>query len=372
MDLFSPRCRRALAGVAITSLAFGVAGPIATASADLNADQVASIAAVDSLSNYLDQQLGGASLPTDLQQQQQLAQQLVGSGVLPGASTGEVTALLQAIVAGAPGASMDTVAQLLAGLVGTGVSPGVVTSLLGVHNALDPEGTAQLVAALQAGAPPTGTLLGPVATELQQAAQTPGLPADAVATLNGLAAQIQAAGTGLVPDAVLDQLNGVLALLGSVSNLPGQLLSTVLTLLGPGKTTAGAGGATTNGGSNTVLVPVYIPIAVPSYKLTLQVRKVKLARGGRSAAVSVRSNAPVALPVTLTAKLGKRRAAPIVKLTLRPKKDVVKKVRLSRAARAVLRRGGRLVVTPGYAVPGLKKYPGVTIAVKSGAARVVR
>jgi hypothetical protein len=317
----------------------------------------AAVAASPDLINQVQSQINasGGTLPTDPTAQQAFVDQLVQSGSLPASQHDSALAAVQALASSGPTPDVGTIAALL----GSGLSPSQITALAAVTptSAYD---TFLQGFSISGDATPTGTSLRPLTDAMRQLAAT--LPAgDAKTTLISLADQIDAVGSADVPGALLDQLRGALALVGTLTEAAQQALNKLLGSLVP-VTHQSIPGATPAGVS-----PPQQPVLAPqvqSFNLVLKVSKIKLARNRKTAAVTLRSSVPApSLPVGFATMLGRKSAAKPVLLNLATGENVTKKVKLTRAATKTLKKkGGTLKVVPAFAVPGLSSVPGVTLA----------
>jgi hypothetical protein len=341
---------RALATVLVACLALAIAPSAVAASPDLI--------------NQVQQQVApsGGQLPSDPTSLQNIANQLAASGQVPGSDASAIFNQLQAIVNNYSGADAQTIAEILS----AGLTPSQIGALrLTSTNAGYESALQQLASSLPADATPTGAQLKPLTDAMRSLSG----PADATSLLTNLANQIDAVGSGVVPQSLLDQLSAVLRLIGSTvtdctTNPPGPNcpLAAVLRALLPQASRTSTGGSTTPVTTTPGTTPVILPAIVP-FNLVLKVAKVKLARNRKTAAVTLRSSVPApSLPVGFATVLGKKNAAKPMLFTLATGTNVTKKVKLTRAATKTLKKkGGTLKVVPAFAVPNLALVPGVTL-----------
>ncbi|HEX4627072.1 MAG TPA: hypothetical protein VH231_21700 [Solirubrobacteraceae bacterium] len=331
---------------AVVALSLAMAPGVEAASADLI--------------NGVQQQItnAGGSLPTSPAGQQTFINNLVSAGVLPADQAAAAQQVLQAIAAADPTADAATVAELL----GSGINPTAITGLI---NLTPPSSFDSFLQgfSVPSGQTPTGTSLAPLTSQLRTLAATGGIDPNAASLLNGLADQIDAAGSGALSSSLLDQLRGALAAVGAITTQGGDALKKLLGSLVP-VTPASTGSSTAAGPAPAgAPAPVALPVVTP-FNLVLKVAKIKLASNRKSASVTLRSSAPAAaVPVGFATTLGRKAAAKPVLFNLASGKNVTKKVTLtSSATKTLKKKGGTLKVTPAFNVPGLSSVPGITLA----------
>jgi hypothetical protein len=338
---------------AVVALGLAMAPGVEAASADL-------VGAVQQqISN------AGGMLPTTDAAEAEFIDGLVAAGVLP-ADQAAARQTLHAIASVDTHATADTVAYLL----GSGLTPSQITGLI---NMTPPAEYDQFLQGfnLPSGQAPTGMSLAPLSSQLRLLASTNGADPDAAGVLAGLANEMDAGGSSALPARLLDQLQGALAALGALSPSGADALTKLLASLVPAAPTSAstpaqpAPAATSTSEAQPAVVPA---------RLVLKVVKIKLARNRKTEAVTLRSSAPAArLPVAFATTVGGKAAAKPVRFTLASGKNVTKKVTLTRpATRTLKKKGGRLVVTPAFNVPGLSSVPGVTLAESAKSVKVHR
>ena len=331
---------------AVVALSLAMAPGVEAASADLI--------------NGVQQQItnAGGSLPTSPAGQQTFINNLVSAGVLPADQAAAAQQVLQAIAAADPTAGAATVAELL----GSGINPTAITGLINLAPPSSYDSFLQGFS-VPSGQTPTGTSLAPLTSQLRTLAATGGIDPNAASLLNGLADQIDAAGSGALSSSLLDQLRGALAAVGALTTQGGDALKKLLGSLVP-VTPASTGSSTPAAGpAPAAPAPVALPMVTP-FNLVLKVAKIKLASNRKTASVTLRSSAPAAaVPVGFATTLGRKAAAKPVLFNLASGKNVTKKVTLtSSTTKTLKKKGGTLKVTPAFNVPGLSSVPGITLA----------
>lgn len=331
---------------AVVALSLAMAPGVEAASADLI--------------NGVQQQItnAGGSLPTSPAGQQTFINNLVSAGVLPADQAAAAQQVLQAIAAADPTADAATVAELL----GSGINPTAITGLINLAPPSSYDSFLQGFS-VPSGQTPTGTSLAPLTSQLRTLAATGGIDPNAASVLNGLADQIDAAGSGALSSSLLDQLRGALAAVGALTTQGGDALKKLLGSLVP-VTPASTGSSTPAGPAPAAApAPVALPVVTP-FNLVLKVAKIKLATNRKTASVTLRSSAPAAVvPVGFATTLGRKAAAKPVLFNLASGKSVTKKVTLtSSTTKTLKKKGGTLKVTPAFNVPGLSSVPGITLA----------
>jgi len=306
-----------------------------TASADL----------VSAVQQQLSQ--SGGRLPTDLAAQQTFVSGLVSSGAVPQSQQSSTLSALQAIVTTSPSLNDPTQVANLLSLVGTQPTTAYDQFLQGFS--------------IPSGQTPTGTSLAPLSAQLRALAATSGVPPEAVSVLNGLADQIDAAGSGELGSGLLEQLRGALAAVGALTPEGLGALNKLLGALVP--FAPASTGSSSPAPAPAAPAPVAVPVVTP-FNLVLKVAKVKVASTRKSANVTLRSAAPTALvPVGFAVTLGHKAAAKPVLFNLASGRNVTKKVTFTRSiAKSLKKKGGTLKVTPAFNVPGLASVPGITLA----------
>ena len=331
---------------AVVALSLAMAPGVEAASADLI--------------NGVQQQItnAGGSLPTSPAGQQTFINNLVSAGVLPADQATAAQQVLQAIAAADPAADAATVAELL----GSGINPTAITGLINLAPPSSYDSFLQGFS-VPSGQTPTGTSLAPLTSQLRTLAATGGIDPNAASVLNGLADQIDAAGSGALSSDLLTQLRGALAAVGALTTQGGDALKKLLGSLVP-VTPASTGSSTPAGPAPAAApAPVALPVVTP-FNLVLKVAKIKLASSRKTASVTLRSSAPAAaVPVGFATTLGRKAAAKPVLFNLASGKNVTKKVTLtSSTTKTLKKKGGTLKVTPAFNVPGLSSVPGITLA----------
>jgi hypothetical protein len=332
---------------AVVALSLAMAPGVEAASADLI--------------NGVQQQItnAGGSLPTSPAGQQTFINNLVSAGVLPADEAAAAQQALQAIAAADPTADAATVAELL----GSGINPTAITGLINLAPPSSYDSFLQGFS-VPSGQTPTGTSLAPLTSQLRTLAATGGIDPNAASLLNGLADQIDAAGSGALSSDLLTQLRGALSAVGALTPNGIDALKKLLGSLVP-VTPASTGSSTPAAGPAPAAAPapVALPVVTP-FNLVLKVAKIKLASNRKSASVTLRSSAPAAaVPVGFATTLGRKAAAKPVLFNLASGKNVTKKVTLtSSATKTLKKKGGTLKVTPAFNVPGLSSVPGITLA----------
>ena len=308
-------------------------------------------AASADLINGVQQQItnAGGSLPTSPAAQQTFINNLVSAGLIPASQASAATAALNAIATAAPNLDAATVADLL----GSGLGPAAITGLIQYDQFLQGFG-------VPSGQTPTGTSLAPLTSQMRALAASGGIDPNAASLLNGLADQIDAAGSGALSSNLLDQLRGALAAVGALTPTGIDALKKLLSSLVP-VTPASTSSSTPT--ATPAPTPVALPVVTP-FNLVLKIAKIKLASNRKTASVTLRSSAPAAaVPVGFATTLGRKAAAKPVLFNLASGKNVTKKVTLtSSATRTLKKKGGTLKVTPAFNVPGLSSVPGITLA----------
>jgi hypothetical protein len=334
---------------AVVALGLAMAPGVEAASADL----------INGVQQQI--QAAGGALPTTPAAQTQFINNLVAAGVLPADQAGAAQQTLAAIAAATNGTSTD--AATVAELFGSGLNPSAITGLI---NLTPPASYDQFLSgfSVPSGQTPTGTSLAPLTSQLRALAATGGIDPNAASLLNGLANQIDAAGTGDLSDSLLTQLRGALAAVGALTGPGIDGLTKLLGSLVP-VTPASTSKPSTSATSTPTVAPV--PVALPAvtpFNLVLKVAKVKLASNRKTASVTLRSAAPAAaVPVGFATTLGHKAAAKPLLFNLASGKNVTKKVKLTRATTKTLKKkGGTLKITPAFNVPGLSSVPGITLA----------
>ena len=331
---------------AVVALGLAMAPGVEAASADLI--------------NGVQQQItsAGGSLPTSPAGQQTFINNLVSAGVLPADQAAAAQQVLQAIAAADPTTDAATVAELL----GSGINP---TAITGLVNLAPPSAYDSLLQgfSVPSGQTPTGTSLAPLTSQLRALAATGGIDPNAASVLNGLAGQIDAAGSGALSSSLLDQLRGALAAVGALTTQGGDALKKLLGSLVPVTPASTSSSTPAASSSPAAAAPVAAPAVTP-FNLVLKVAKIKLASNRKTAGVTLRSSAPAAaVPVGFATTLGRKAAAKPVLFNLASGKNVTKKVTLtSSATKTLKKKGGTLKVTPAFNVPGLASVPGITLA----------
>ena len=311
-------------------------------------------AASADLINGVQQQItnAGGSLPTSPAAQQTFINNLVSAGLIPASQASAATAALNAIATAAPNLDAATVADLL----GSGLGPAAITGLINYDQFLQGFG-------VPSGQTPTGTSLAPLTSQMRALAASGGIDPNAASLLNGLADQIDAAGSGALSSNLLDQLRGALAAVGALTPTGIDALKKLLSSLVPVTPASTSSSTPTATPAPTTPTPVALPAVTP-FNLVLKVAKIKLASNRKTASVTLRSSAPAAaVPVGFATTLGRKAAAKPVLFNLASGKNVTKKVTLtSSATRTLKKKGGTLKVTPAFNVPGLSSVPGITLA----------
>ena len=311
-------------------------------------------AASADLINGVQQQItnGGGSLSTSPAAQQTFINNLVSAGLIPASQASAATAALNAIATAAPNLDAATVADLL----GSGLGPAAITGLINYDQFLQGFG-------VPSGQTPTGTSLAPLTSQMRALAASGGIDPNAASLLNGLADQIDAAGSGALSSNLLDQLRGALAAVGALTPTGIDALKKLLSSLVPVTPASTSSSTPTATPAPTTPAPVALPVVTP-FNLVLKIAKIKLASNRKTASVTLRSSAPAAaVPVGFATTLGRKAAAKPVLFNLASGKNVTKKVTLtSSATRTLKKKGGTLKVTPAFNVPGLSSVPGITLA----------
>jgi hypothetical protein len=311
-------------------------------------------AASADLINGVQQQItnAGGSLPTSPAAQQTFINNLVSAGLIPASQASAATAALNAIATAAPNLDAATVADLL----GSGLGPAAITGLIQYDQFLQGFG-------VPSGQKPTGTSLAPLTSQMRALAASGGIDPNAASLLNGLADQIDAAGSGALSSNLLDQLRGALAAVGALTPTGIDALKKLLSSLVPVTPASTSSSTPTATPAPTTPAPVALPVVTP-FNLVLKIAKIKLASNRKTASVTLRSSAPAAaVPVGFATTLGRKAAAKPVLFNLASGKNVTKKVTLtSSATRTLKKKGGTLKVTPAFNVPGLSSVPGITLA----------
>jgi len=311
-------------------------------------------AASADLINGVQQQItnAGGSLPTSPAAQQTFINNLVSAGLIPASQASAATAALNAIATAAPNLDAATVADLL----GSGLGPAAITGLIHYDQFLQGFG-------VPSGQTPTGTSLAPLTSQMRALAASGGIDPNAASLLNGLADQIDAAGSGALSSNLLDQLRGALAAVGALTPTGIDALKKLLSSLVPVTPASTSSSTPTATPAPTTPAPVALPVVTP-FNLVLKIAKIKLASNRKTASVTLRSSAPAAaVPVGFATTLGRKAAAKPVLFNLASGKNVTKKVTLtSSATRTLKKKGGTLKVTPAFNVPGLSSVPGITLA----------
>ena len=311
-------------------------------------------AASADLINGVQQQItnAGGSLPTSPAAQQTFINNLVSAGLIPASQASAATAALNAIATAAPNLDAATVADLL----GSGLGPAAITGLINYDQFLQGFG-------VPSEQTPTGTSLAPLTSQMRALAASGGIDPNAASLLNGLADQIDAAGSGALSSNLLDQLRGALAAVGALTPTGIDALKKLLSSLVPVTPASTSSSTPTATPAPTTPAPVALPVVTP-FNLVLKIAKIKLASNRKTASVTLRSSAPAAaVPVGFATTLGRKAAAKPVLFNLASGKNVTKKVTLtSSATRTLKKKGGTLKVTPAFNVPGLSSVPGITLA----------
>ena len=294
----------------------------------------------------------GGSLPTSPAAQETFINNLVSAGLIPASQASAATAALNAIATAAPNLDAATVADLL----GSGLGPAAITGLINYDQFLQGFG-------VPSGRTPTGTSLAPLTSQMRALAASGGIDPNAASLLNGLADQIDAAGSGALSSNLLDQLRGALAAVGALTPTGIDALKKLLSSLVPVTPASTSSSTPTATPAPTTPAPVALPVVTP-FNLVLKIAKIKLASNRKTASVTLRSSAPAAaVPVGFATTLGRKAAAKPVLFNLASGKNVTKKVTLtSSATRTLKKKGGTLKVTPAFNVPGLSSVPGITLA----------
>lgn len=273
------------------------------------------------------------------------------------ANPADPTALVQDLLA--QGVATASIVSLVDGLLGsvadpTGAVNAVIAQLLAVGLPADTTALSGVLAALQGGALPTGSLLGPVAGVLDALAVNQALPADVRGTLAGLSTTVKAAGDGVLPTDVLEQVSGVLGAVGGAlgpSSSTGGLLGGLAGLLPPKSSTTTT--TQTKPGVTTTTTPGATPGApvrrgtLNLKDLTATVSSLKVDKARRVARVKVSCPARSFVPCTVktAASVDGLRSGKAVKTTLKAGRSKVVSFKLpATKARKLGRRGGKLSV----------------------------